>query len=227
MMKMIIIDNENKIQPYLDDLDLSAMNIDIAGTFDTSSAIGRISRGDISIAVVDKECAYKSDITDVLNCQFPNVVCIVAEGCSTVCTQICEAALNLMEQNVKYITMYLSKNRKKNPHSLLNKAIEYMEANFDKQMSLEIVAKQVYVNPAYLSHIFKKHTGEHFTEYLTSMRINYAKHLLRNTEYKIYEIGKKVGFGDSCYFSTVFKKYEGISPNEYRIKDFNNNSNTR
>ncbi|MBQ8526640.1 MAG: helix-turn-helix domain-containing protein [Clostridia bacterium] len=218
MLKMIIIDHNNQIQAHLNDLDLPAMNIDNVGTFEASSAIGRLSRGDISIAVVDKQCASQSDITDVLNCQFPKVVCIVAEGCNAVCTQICEAALNIMEQNVKCITMYLSKNRKKNPHSVLNKAIEYMEEHFDKQVSLESVAKQVYVNPAYLSHIFKKHTGEHFTEYLTSMRINYAKQLLRDTEYKIYEIGKMVGFVDSCYFSTVFKKHEGISPNEYRVK---------
>lgn len=222
MMKMIIIDNENKIQPYLDDLDLSAMNIDIAGTFDTSSAMEQISRGDISIAIIEKQEACTSDVTELISRRFPKVVCIVADNGDKLCTQICEAALELVEQNAKSIAVYLSQNRKKNNNSVLNKAIEYMEAHFDKQMSLETVAKQVYVNPAYLSHIFKKYTGENFTEYLTSMRINYAKQLLIDTEYKIYEIGRMAGFGDSCYFSNVFKKREGVSPNEYRT-----NRNTR
>ena len=95
---------------------------------------------------------------------------------------------------------------------------ECIERNFTGQITLEGVARYVYVNPAYLSSIFKKHTGENFMSYLTARRIRYAKELLENPKYKIYEIGRMVGYLDPGYFSIIFKKNEGITPYEYRSK---------
>ena len=55
-----------------------------------------------------------------------------------------------------------------------------------------------------------------FTTYLTQVRIERAKELLRNTHLKAFDIGNKVGYAEGHYFSYVFKKVEGMAPTEYR-----------
>lgn len=112
----------------------------------------------------------------------------------------------------------LGENKCKNGKYIMNNVLEYIERNFTGQITLESVAKYVYVNPAYLSSIFKKHTGENFMSYLTARRMKYAKELLENPKYKIYEIGRMVGYLDPGYFSVIFKKNEGITPYKYRSK---------
>lgn len=132
-----------------------------------------------------------------------------------------QAEMALKQRDVEEATVYFSsidESRCKNRQYIMNKVLEYIERNFTGQITLEGVARYVYVNPAYLSSIFKKHTGENFMSYLTARRIRYAKELLENPKYKIYEIGRMVGYLDPGYFSIIFKKNEGITPYEYRSK---------
>ncbi|WP_273319829.1 response regulator transcription factor [Vallitalea guaymasensis] len=96
------------------------------------------------------------------------------------------------------------------------KAIEYMNNNYDKTISLTSVAEQLNVNSTYLSRIFKHETKMNFTDYLSSIRIDNAKCLLSSTNKKIKDIAKLCGFYDYRYFCKIFKKSVGHSPLCYR-----------
>jgi two-component system response regulator YesN len=95
-------------------------------------------------------------------------------------------------------------------------AMRYMKACCTRSLSLERVAEQVHLNPSYLSTIFKKETGQNFSDYLISCRINEAKRLLRESNLKIAEISSSVGYTDKRHFSRVFTKTVGIKASAYR-----------
>jgi YesN/AraC family two-component response regulator len=97
-------------------------------------------------------------------------------------------------------------------------AINYIEQNYNKKLSLEEVANYVNINTYYFSSIFKKDTGMCFTDYLQKVRIENSKKLLMQPQYKIYQIAEKIGFTDEKYYFKVFKKYTGITPSQYRNK---------
>ncbi len=90
--------------------------------------------------------------------------------------------------------------------------------NLDKEISLEKIALQLYLNPSYLSRLFKENVGKSYTKYVMEKRIEKAKELLREENYKIYEIGEFVGYENTKYFNKIFKEMVGITPKEYREK---------
>jgi two-component system response regulator YesN len=90
--------------------------------------------------------------------------------------------------------------------------------NYDKDISLESIAKHVYLSPSYFSLLFKQVTGTNYVEYLNAIRIGRACELLKDIRYKIYEIAYKTGFRDEKYFSFIFKKVTGMSPSQFRNK---------
>lgn len=100
--------------------------------------------------------------------------------------------------------------------SVVAKAKNYIDANFNKDLSLDEVSREVNISPYYFSKIFKDETGENFIEYLTNIRIAKAKELLSHTNYSMKEICAMVGYADPNYFSRSFKKKVGISPTEYK-----------
>ena len=93
---------------------------------------------------------------------------------------------------------------------------EYILNHYQEDLTLNMFTDIVYVNPNYLSEIFKSQTGESFVDYFTRVRIEKAKELLKDVRVKTYEVGLLVGYEDSAYFSKVFKKVVGVSPSEYR-----------
>lgn len=102
---------------------------------------------------------------------------------------------------------------------LIDKVKEFINSNFDNaDLSLTEVASQVNLNSSYLSTLFSQETGQTFKEYLTGVRIDQAKQLLRTTSLKSVEIAERVGYNDPHYFSTVFKKSTGLSPRNFRLR---------
>src|SRR5699024_6198323 len=94
---------------------------------------------------------------------------------------------------------------------------EYIDAHYNRfLLSLEEVADYLDLSPAYLSFIFKKETGINFTTYVTGKRIDVAQDLLVRSSDPIYEISEQVGYNDVKYFTKVFKKETGFTPNRYR-----------
>ena len=71
-------------------------------------------------------------------------------------------------------------------------------------------------NPSYFSSLFKKETGSSFVEYLSKIRIDKAKDLLRESDLRIQDICLMVGYNDVKYFSKLFIKYTGLKPKDYR-----------
>ncbi len=92
----------------------------------------------------------------------------------------------------------------------------YMERNYQKDITQEYISYLFYINRSYLSTLFKARTGEKFIDYLNGIRIEKSKELLRNSERKMYQIAKAVGYDNVKYFFRIFKKKTGITPEQYR-----------
>jgi two-component system, response regulator YesN len=93
---------------------------------------------------------------------------------------------------------------------------EYIGEHYSENITLNDIADIVFLNPAYLSAMFKKETGQTLTQYLIDVRIDKAKEMLRNPERTIGEIACMVGYQDERHFSKLFSKMTGVKPTEYR-----------
>lgn len=98
----------------------------------------------------------------------------------------------------------------------ISQILDYVQENYMRELSLEDVAEQVNLSVGYLSNYFKGKMGMNFVDYLTKLRIEKAKELLMDTNEKIYKIAEQVGYQNSQYFVTIFKKRTGVTPAEYR-----------
>jgi len=92
----------------------------------------------------------------------------------------------------------------------------FIESHYNEDISLKSIAARFYMNPVYLGQLFKKTYGIYFNDYLLQIRIDHAKRLLRQTEMRVYEIARSVGFDNADYFVCKFEKVEGKSPTAYR-----------
>ncbi|MDR0455482.1 MAG: response regulator [Treponema sp.] len=90
--------------------------------------------------------------------------------------------------------------------------ISYVKNNYNEDLSLETLGQLFYYNGAYLGKRFKEFTGKNFHTYLDTLRIDAAKEMLQNTDMKVYEISSAVGYANTDYFYSKFKKYTGKSP---------------
>ena len=105
-------------------------------------------------------------------------------------------------------------------HSLLEEAKSYIRQHFEEgDISLNSVAASVNLSPNHFSSIFSQEAGQTFIEYLTSVRMERAKELLRTTAMKSSEIAYAVGYKDAHYFSSLFKKTQECTPGEFRQKE--------
>lgn len=95
----------------------------------------------------------------------------------------------------------------------------YLAEHYMEDLALETVARRFFFSPAYFSSFFKAHTSMTFTEYVLRLRMDKAKEMLRDGKRKISEIALNVGFRDAGYFTRVFKRETGLSPEEFRRKD--------
>ena len=86
----------------------------------------------------------------------------------------------------------------------------------EQRLSREDIASFVYLNPDYLTRVFKKQTGLSISDYLQLQRIEYAKKLLKETNLPVSEVALSAGYSNFSYFSTIFKKFTKFNPMEYR-----------
>jgi two-component system response regulator YesN len=102
---------------------------------------------------------------------------------------------------------------------VIYQARQYIDRHYaDAELSLQDVAALVHLSPSHFSLIFSRETGETFKEYLSGLRLEKAKELLRTTALKSFEIAAQVGYNDPHYFSHVFKKHTGLSPRAFRSR---------
>jgi two-component system response regulator YesN len=110
----------------------------------------------------------------------------------------------------------------KNPYvAIIQQAKDYLTEHYhDAELSLGAIAAQVNLSPSHFSVVFSQETGQNYKEYLTELRIQKAKELLRASHLKTVEIAYQVGYNDPHYFSVVFHKVTGVTPTEFRAQAY-------
>ena len=131
--------------------------------------------------------------------------------------------LNKMQELISLIHLFIEdvirsikEYRINNSKYVMKKAIEYIHANYDKKISLEDIASYINLSKHYVSYLFKKEAGTNISHYINEVRIEKAKEIIVQREYKIKEIYERVGFSDQQYFSKTFKKSTGMTVTQYR-----------
>ncbi len=102
------------------------------------------------------------------------------------------------------------------PSDMIEKTLNYLQANYTRKVTLTEVANHVYLSPSYFSKIFKKELGSSFNTYLNELRVEQGKKLLLS-DMRIADIATSVGMDGQSYFTKVFKKVTGMTPNTYRM----------
>lgn len=104
--------------------------------------------------------------------------------------------------------------------SVLHREIEtvkqYIYEHYSEELSVDALAQSVYMAPSYLSHVFKKETGQNISKFIKTYRMEKAREMLENTHNKIVNISYAVGYPNVSYFCQSFREYFGISPQKYR-----------
>lgn len=127
--------------------------------------------------------------------------------------------LNLKKSDIGYKDIKEEKKDMKESKVIslsIRKTLDYINEHYSQNITLNDMAEYNGISPYYLSRLFTKETGKNFVDYVNEVRIKKAKELLREDNYKYYEIAEMVGINDSHYFSKIFKKYTGITPSEYK-----------
>ena len=101
-------------------------------------------------------------------------------------------------------------------NSIAGKIRQYCQEHFAEKISNREIADAVYLTPDYANRVFKDAYGLSIKDYLTDLRMQKAQLLLRDEANTIGEVAAQVGFDNFSYFSTQFKKYTGLTPNEWK-----------
>ncbi|MUT68262.1 response regulator [Paenibacillus sp. NEAU-GSW1] len=131
-----------------------------------------------------------------------------------------ERLYGLHELLIHYLQQCLTHNQSTDDRnqSYAEQASEIIMNHYAEDLSLQSVANQINVNPSYLSRIFKQETGSNFVSFLTRVRMDRAQHFLKGKNMKVYEVAEMVGYPNTAYFSKLFKKVTGATPEEYRAR---------
>ncbi len=130
----------------------------------------------------------------------------------------------LRNEMIKKYCLLVKNNSCENYSYIIKKAINKINFNLEKDLSLSIIAKELSISKSYLSTLFKKETGSSITKYITEKRIDKAIFLLNTSKKQIGDIALTCGYNDLTYFTKRFKKIKGISPSQYK-KMIHKNSN--
>ncbi|QEN09521.1 response regulator [Oceanispirochaeta crateris] len=113
----------------------------------------------------------------------------------------------------------LKENRKKFPEKKIGEIQVFLEKEYaSPNITVETITSQFFISPSYLSKLFRQFMDKTFVEYLTGLRVSKACELLKTSDKKLFEIAEMVGYSDSRYFSSIFKKYMGMTPSQFRNK---------
>ncbi|WP_161952916.1 helix-turn-helix domain-containing protein [Paenibacillus sp. EZ-K15] len=127
-------------------------------------------------------------------------------------------SLDKMIDLVHFTLDYVQEHAGEADHALspIERAIDYINQNIEKNFSRAEVAEAIYLNPEYLSRLFKKAKGISLNDFIITRKMEISKSLLMSTHIPVHLIASKVGYSNFSYFSQVFKKHCGLTPLEYR-----------
>ena len=107
---------------------------------------------------------------------------------------------------------------RKNSQQILGMALDYIKENVTRDVTLRELSDHIGISQQHMCRIFREHLNVHYTEYVTRIRLNMAMDMILNTDIPMADIAAKCGFRSASYFSTVFGRYERMTPNNYRKK---------
>ena len=131
----------------------------------------------------------------------------------------CASAQELFDYLIRKITAsydMAARLKRQDENRPVRVAKQYIGEHYASALTLEEVSAVAGLSPAYLATVFKKDTGMTFLEYVSKVRMDMAKQLLKETSCTVADICEKVGYSDVRYFTKTFTKYSGLKPNEYR-----------
>ena len=105
--------------------------------------------------------------------------------------------------------------QKKSESDIIQSALNYIEENLDKPIQLSDAARLIGVSEPYLSSFFKSSMNENFIPYVNRQKVKRAKELLADGKL-VYQVSDILGYENTTYFSKVFKRVEGMTPEQYR-----------
>ena len=227
--RIVYIDQlEKKTPSYLSLGEADIKNIEYTARFGTDSEIRNVMETLKLNALRDNKTItnYQLYIINMMN-----VLVNFANSIEADLTEIAEGDIleritrfRSLDQLFDWVLSVLIKLRERNLHTkmsnsrkMLEKSVAYIDSNFqDPGISMDRVCEEFGISVSYLSLLFKKDMGTTFVKYLTGLRIDKAKELLKLTGDRIVEIAEQCGFNDVYYFSHCFKKHTGVSPKKYR-----------
>ncbi len=130
----------------------------------------------------------------------------------------------LAELEEYYLQFFINLSNLLKPNSVyaIDDVIEkiqiYIQRNYQKNLTQDFISSLFYMNRSYLSTLFKARTGQKFVDYLNDIRISKSQELLRNSDKKMYQVARSVGYDNVKYFFRIFKKKTGESPEQWRLK---------
>lgn len=127
------------------------------------------------------------------------------------CARLVEYLLILLERN-----LVKKEDRNINDKNMLDNIREYIDKNYEKNITLASLSEQFYISPFHISHMFKEKYQISPIQYLIHARIKIASELLRETNRTIFDISNMVGYPNVNYFHILFKRFTGMSPGKYR-----------
>lgn len=240
-MNILIIDDEPKIRNGLINLLSARNNWTVSGAFaDAVSALKFMYESESDVIITDIQMPGMSglDMISRIRERNPDIPVIILSGYGNFLyaqraielgvrkyltkptnTRELVAALETIELELRKEAESLrSGNDVAVSNLLVLRAIQYMEIHYSEKISLKDVARELYISPNYLSELFPKHTKQTFSEFLLTLRMEKSKSYLKNIAFKVSEISGLVGFQDSRYFSSTFRRFFGMTPMEYRSK---------
>lgn len=123
-----------------------------------------------------------------------------------------ETLRDIEEWTYDVVLKMFAKHEEADKNNYVIQAIQILNRDYGKPITVETVSKEMHISAYYLMHIFKTDMNITFNQYLTKIRVEKAMEMLRSGRYKVYEVANAVGYEHSAYFSYVFKKVTGKSP---------------
>lgn len=127
-----------------------------------------------------------------------------------------EEAIQYLKCTAEALFQHQTNEQAERTHNMIATINQHIMENLGQDLSLTGLSEVVYLNPSYISRLYKQYTGQNISEYISELKLLKAKQLLENSELKIHEIGSRLGFETAGYFTRFFKKHTGLTPQEYR-----------
>ena len=129
----------------------------------------------------------------------------------------CKSVPHLKRTVLELLDEFLSENAMSSQETdAVEQAERIIREKYGTDLTLESIAQQVYLSPYYLSRAFKQKTGVNLFTYLTNVRMENGKRLLQESNLRVAEISRRVGYDNPSYFGQVFKQYYGVTPKRFR-----------